>query len=279
MYSDMEVAQTPNPAAPSVPCTGCGEPGRHFCGGCGHGPYCGAVCQRKAWSEGHKSVCAQLRGPLSGLKFRWCKGNLLEESTLIKGAGLVKHREDGDRMYMYHSEGAPPLKSGPIVTDCALFIQTLAILTQKDPKRRVFGVGRLSPWVSLSYSSHGNDNLVLPGKFDKPETLRVHYLSYANETVREMLLGVTQCAGQWIAGPDSQGKYLGMSQEGPRRRSIDDWFDLLVKGLVSEWQKASGPNREYLDDIVPVLLSYNKASKGAGLSCWILGTSPMRMLK
>jgi len=217
-------------------------------------------------------VCAQLRGPLSGLKFRWCEGSLLENATLLAGAELVKLRADGDCLYKPRAcLELPP----PIITDCCLFIQTLAILTQSDSSRHVFGVGRLSPWVALSYSGHDKDNLALPGKGDKPETLRVHYLSYANEGIRDMLFGRVANSGQWLAGPDSQRRYLGMTRDGPRRMPLDEWFERLVDGLNREWKNASGSFRKELDVIVPYVEETVGALKYKGHECWILGTSPL----
>lgn len=243
-------------------CVLCGEKAANHCANCFRGPYCGAECQRRDWAGGHKDTCAGLCGKFAGLKFAWAGGRdraapLEERATLLQMCELVKvfSPSPPEKLFEFNKP-LGKLREKPMATDCALFVQTVALVqslaaspaaadadasASADVRNNLVGFGPLSYWVALRKLLGANSMAItidkgLNKKTGKPvsEQLQVGTLVLSTAQLRSTLNGYSECANQWVFGPDSRGRYLGMTSQGPQRLTLQAWNELLVGGLGRE---------------------------------------------
>ena len=108
-------------------------------------------------------------------------------------------------------------EGNPIEMDCATFVQLLAALSAPSTESLEFGTGNFAA--------------VLPKMLRCP--FEVGYIIPSDK----ILAGASQMflhGGQWLAGPYADGLYVGLSSDGPRRMSLDEWKQKSSRALANE---------------------------------------------
>ena len=214
----------------------CKEGADNYCGGCHAVLYCGADCQKAHWPR-HGKSCARLKFPAGApkLRFEWIRPGCnirdaieeLTDASLPEGLNVSEtpHFERVDLSQLARARGRRPVQ-----VDCALFMQLVCGFTAGRREHLLVGLG-LSASVNIHRLSwDGTDNVLRMGD----EKLPVRYIHPKNEVAADHLRHSESSRGQWVAGPDKRGRYLGMSQNGPVRHSLADWEQQLLNGVEAE---------------------------------------------
>ena len=198
-------------------CDFCGSPASCRCSKCKTAIYCGSVCQATDWSNGHSRSCAALPRVLTGARLIAFHGHPGDDTVCskaeIRNVVGSSHFLEGFFCYPTATQGSlqeflTSLGSLVSVSD-ETFIQLSAasrgLLGPDEGGPLVFGTGPEFVWMNISRDTTAG------------------YLALGDLTLCEALKISGIPSGIWINGPDKRGLYLGMSEKGPVRLSLNEW--------------------------------------------------------
>lgn len=170
------------------------------CGECESALYCGRACQVADWKAGHGNSCARLRLGRR-VRFVWPRETGARRLVQVPaGVNVFDTRVS--------AEVAAADLPAEVAVDCAHFMQVVAGLCAGRARFNV-GYGRAAD-ESLRESA-ARESADMYFLQIGSERLRVWYLTASGADVCECLAYSSSSAGQWLAGPDSRGHFLGMA--------------------------------------------------------------------
>lgn len=191
------------------------------------------TCQRDHWRQkgGHRGRCGRIRLPATGpqVRFEWTHNVVEAFGFEIPEDTSLDALMTGIKPKFFDRAAMPECMK----VDCATFMQILVALCHE---RRRFAVG---------IGAMADANMVLAARRDADggfyvqmgdEHLGIVYMTGATdetiECMREVGCGL---AGQWLAGPDAKGRYLGMcGVHGVVRQTLTEW----QRGMTDRLERA-----------------------------------------
>jgi hypothetical protein len=238
--SSVTPASTPS-AAPSQ-CETCGKDATSHCAGCG-ASYCSRDCQMAAWSI-HKTTCPRLPALISGIRTAFTEGCV---TTTVIAQAAFETMSNGDdtfaaERYYKHQVGlgagkfkeyflelAAKSPDGILRFDCSLYVQwVLMALGMHGPEEQgyhhtvTFTVGGDASWYAVKHACK---------VFTSKQLYRPGFIAPRDpETCKKAQVVDISCCFQWVLGSDKTG-FLGMSTDGPVRRSLEEWHALIIRSI------------------------------------------------
>lgn len=211
-------------------CIVCSQPAKNRCAWCGKGFYRTKECQTLDWKRCHHLTCARMKGCFSGLHLKWAVNK-----NLYSNCEVVSDMGDNRGQLIKVNMSPKELKSKVSDMDDLQYIQFLTLVLQSDPNRKIVTSGcsgEVLPWLAFDRSAHKGRFVRMPaGAGKKPEELEIARIMPSDDAV--------VCADGsrrtfWVAGPDSRGRYLGMSpEEGlPVRVTLREWKGIFSRTVI-----------------------------------------------
>jgi hypothetical protein len=154
---------------------------------------------------------------------------MADGSGLPRSVATVTQLGETDFCWQFHAGSVRKLRAalraaGTVQVDCAAFVQ-LAHILLGNVRAGAFSlaVGAKHSWVMFQTLKMRGGYLTAgpydsTGKVSDPGAAKYSPFN----------------SGQWLYGPLPDGRYLGMSQAGPRTRTLREWHAALVSGLAAD---------------------------------------------
>ena len=211
--------------------------------------YCNKYCQGKHWFY-HKDTCAALPKSLRGVRFTPLPygADVTKESNLCtEGAG-----RDGQYVYPHAAAQLSTFLAsvGKVIRlDDMLFCQlvTTAFEHHDGDHDLVLDTGTLSCLLRTTCCYDATASAPIQ------RTVRLEPISTEHKQLTHdaaVHFRMYDCPMLLMVGPDAKGRYVSLSQEGPERRTPEEWYNVYMDAALECLHFALVDNdKEWIDKV------------------------------
>lgn len=210
------------------------EHAKKVCSGCFAATYCNDSCQRSHWEEQHRYTCARI--PLEyNVKFVWGADLSKNHTSFTINSSNTIH------LISMNSDVFSTLK-----VNSSLFVQLLAHVSRKKTHDFI-GVDGALDCGNLK-KLMGEDSFIFLRKGEELSPLLMHYESSVKHKIS---LHYTSYVSYLLLGPDSRNLFLGMTEQGPMRKTLLQWSHYMNDNFDNLRQDIKKPEHE--EDVVKMI--------------------------